>query len=213
LTTNDEDIWELAWSFKDHGKSFDAVYNRQHPQGFRWLHESFGTNFRMTEMQSAIGRIQLRKLDTWSKKRREYAEIFNRAFAKVPALRVTIPPAELEHAYYKYYVFVRPGVLKPGWTRERIIQAVVAEGVPCFSGSCSEIYLEKAFEPVSRPAKRLKVAQELGETSLMFLVHPTLSRSDINDCVAAVEKVMNIASRQERLSPGQSRHRAASSAD
>jgi dTDP-4-amino-4,6-dideoxygalactose transaminase len=212
LTTNDEEIWQLAWSFKDHGKSFDAVYNRQHPPGFRWLHESFGTNFRMTEMQSAIGRIQLRKLDAWSKKRREYADILNRSFAKVPALRVTIPPPEVEHAYYKYYAFVRPERLRTGWTRDRIVEAVIAEGVPCFSGSCSEIYLEKAFETVSRPAKRLKVAQELGETSLMFLVHPTLSRSDINDCVAAVGKVMNNASWKEGLSPGQSRHHGASSA-
>ncbi|WP_136514311.1 DegT/DnrJ/EryC1/StrS family aminotransferase [Geomonas edaphica] len=189
LTTNDEDIWRRAWEFKDHGKSYDAVYNRQHPPGFRWLHESFGTNWRLTEMQSAIGRIQLAKLPEWTLARRRNAEILTKGFRNLTGLRVTVPPPEIGHAYYKYYVFVEPERLAEGWDRDRIMNAVTAEGIPCFSGSCSEIYLEKAFDGL-RPATRFPVAKELGETSLMFLVHPTLPEQDMLDTVAAVTKVM-----------------------
>lgn len=194
LTINDEEIWRKAWEFKDHGKGWDAVYNRKHPPGFRWLHESFGTNWRLTEMQSAIGRAQLRKLTQWTRKRQDNAAILTEGFSRIPALRVTIPPQVIGHAYYKYYVFVRQELLREGWSRDRIMTSVNAEGIPCFSGSCSEIYLEKAFDGI-RPEKRLTTAQELGETSLMFLVHPTLNAVDMNDTCRAVQKVLSQALR------------------
>ncbi len=195
LTTNDAALWEKAWAFKDHGKSYEAVYNRQHPPGFRWLHESFGTNWRLTEMQSAIGRLQLRKLPEWTRTRKKYAAILTDALAQIPSLRVTIPPAEIGHAYYKYYVFVRPELLKVGWSRDRIMAAINDEGVPCYSGSCSEIYLEKAFENTGwRPIERLPVARELGETSVMFLVHPTLTETNIYKTCEVISSVMKTAS-------------------
>jgi len=193
LTTNEEPIWERAWSFKDHGKSYDAVYNRKHPVGFHWLHETFGTNWRLTEMQSAMGRVLLRRLPESIEARRKNAAILTRAFSKITALRLTMPPPEIGHSYYKYYAFVRPECLREGWNRTRIVEAIAAEGIPCFSGSCSEIYLEKAFSEEMRPPERLEVAEELGETSLMFLVHPTLSEIDMSDTCSAVEKVFEVA--------------------
>jgi dTDP-4-amino-4,6-dideoxygalactose transaminase len=189
LTTNDPEVWRRAWEFKDHGKSFEAVYQREHPPGFRWLHESFGTNWRLTEMQSAIGRIQLAKLPEWTLIRRRHAGLLSAGLSDLPALRLTEPEPGIGHAYYKYYAFVRPERLKSGWSRDRIMNAVVAEGVPCFSGSCSEIYLEKAFDGL-RPAARFPVAQALGETSLMMLVHPTLIEKDMLDAAAALRKVL-----------------------
>jgi dTDP-4-amino-4,6-dideoxygalactose transaminase len=193
LTTNDEQIWNLAWSFKDHGKSYDAVYHRQHPPGFRWLHESFGTNWRLTEFQSAIGRVLLRKLPELVQTRRSHASILTQEFEQYSALRVTVPPDHIIHSYYKYYVFVRPEELREGWTRDRILAAITAEGIPCYSGSCSEIYLEKAFPTEFRPSERWALAKELGETSLMFLVHSTLSESEMRDTCRAVAKVMHAA--------------------
>jgi dTDP-4-amino-4,6-dideoxygalactose transaminase len=179
LLTNNEEVWQQAWAFKDHGKSYDAVYRQEHAPGFRWLHKSFGTNWRLTEMQSALGRIQLGKLPEWIGVRRRNAEILQEAFAKLDALRLTAPPKEIGHSYYKYYAFVRPERLKKNWDRDRIVAEITARGVPCFTGSCSEIYLEKAFRNDMRPERRLPVAKELGETSLMFLVHPTLSEGDM----------------------------------
>ncbi|MDI6743598.1 MAG: DegT/DnrJ/EryC1/StrS aminotransferase family protein [Smithella sp.] len=197
LTTGNEEIWLKAWSYKDHGKSYQAVCENNDIQpgpSFKWLHESFGANLRMTEMQAALGRIQLRKMPNWVSTRRRNADILTEGFSGISALRVTRPPENIRHAYYKYYVFIKPDLLKADWNRGRIIEAINAEGVPCFTGSCGEIYLEKAFDGTNlRPEKRLPVARELAETAMMFLVHPTLSEDDMQDTVKAVKKVMSVA--------------------
>jgi dTDP-4-amino-4,6-dideoxygalactose transaminase len=195
ITLNSDEAFEKAWAYKDHGKSYDAVYRRKHAPGYRWLHESFGTNWRLTEIQSAIGRLQLRKLDGWVESRRNHAAALTACFSRLPALRVPVPPSHIGHAYYKYYAFVRPDALRAAWDRDRILAEIAARGVPCFSGSCSEVYLEKAFPSQLRPAKRLPAAQELGETSIMFLVHPTLAPEQIARTCEAVEEVMREATR------------------
>lgn len=196
LTTNDEALWSTAWSYKDHGKSWDAIYHREHPSGFRWVHESFGTNWRMIEMQAAIGRIQLPRMAGWHAARKHNAERILAACADSPALRAPMPPAHVEHAWYRAYAFVRPEQLAAGWSRDRIMAEINALGVPCYSGSCSEVYLEKAFDGTPwRPAERLPVARELGETSLMFLVHPTLTVAEIDKTCEAITTVMKQATR------------------
>mgnify|MGYP001245137412 CR=1 FL=1 len=191
VTTNDRELWSRMWSYKDHGKSWEAVYEREHPPGFRWLHESFGTNWRMTELQAVIGRIQLRRMADWTAARTRNAERIWDTCRTFDVVRVPSFPADCVHAHYKCYVQVVPERLAAGWTRDRIIEAIVAEGVPCFQGSCSEVYLEKAFDDTGwRPAERLPVARELGETSLMFLVHPTLTEAEMNKTCAVIEQVL-----------------------
>ena len=195
LTTNRRDWWKKAWSYKDHGKSWDAVYERQHPPGFRWLHETFGTNWRMTELQGVIGRIQLARMAEWHARRTANALRLVEAMAGCPAVRVPLPAADVEHAWYKFYAFVRPERLREGWSRDRIMAEVNAAGVPCYSGSCSEVYLEKAFDDTGwRPAERLPVARELGDTSLMLLVHPTLTEAEIDKSCSVVRSVLTDAS-------------------
>ena len=195
VTTNDEALWRAMWSFKDHGKSYAAVYEREHAPGFRWLHESFGTNWRMLEVQAVIGRIQLERMADWSAKRQAYAEQIWDACRHFAALRVPDVPAHAQHAHYKCYVYVRPEQLKDGWSRDRIVSDINAQGVPCFQGSCSEVYLEKAFEGSGfAPPQRLSAAHELGETSLMFLVHPTLTEAEIAKTCAAIAQTMALAS-------------------
>lgn len=195
LTTNNTALWSRAWAFKDNGKSYDAVYRRQHPPGYRWLHESFGTNWRLTEMQSAIGRIQLRKLPQSIQTRRKLAGLLMERFSGIPALRVTRPPDDLMHSFYRYCVFLEAEQLREDWSRQRIMDAIHAEGVPCFVGGCSEIYLERAFPTELRPPRRLPVARELGETTLTFLVHPTLTEGDMEETADVVEKVLACAQR------------------
>ena len=197
VTTNDKELWLKMWSYKDHGKSWETVYKTEHPLGFRWLHESFGTNWRLTEMQAAIGRIQLKRMPQWHRLRREYALAILDVAEQFPKLlRVPRPPVNIEHAWYKCYLFVRPTGLASGWNRERIIDEINQLGVPCFSGTCSEVYLEKAFDNTGwRPKQRLTVAKELGETSLMFLVHPTLTQDEISKTVDVIQQVMSLASK------------------
>ena len=195
LLTDDRRVWELAWSYKDHGKNYDAVYHRDHPPGFRWLHDKIGTNWRMTEMQAAIGLTQLGRLPAWVKRRQAIAARLNDCCEAQPALRVTRPPATIGHACYRHYVFVRPERLAPDWSRDRIMIAIAAQGVPCFSGSCGEIYREKAFASLGLDDLRLPVARQLSETSLAFLTHPTLEDREVDEVCQAIEEVVGAASR------------------
>ncbi len=191
VTTDDEELWSRMWSYKDHGKSWEAVYERDHPPGYRWLHESFGTNWRMLEVQAVLGRIQLRRMADMTERRNAVARSYISALRRFDAaVRTPEPRPGLTHAYYRYYAYVRPEGLKSGWTRDRIVAEINALGIPAYQGSCAEVYLEKAFEGTGlRPAERLPVAQELGETSLMFLTHPTLTEEDVGRTCAAIERV------------------------
>lgn len=191
VTTNEHELWSKMWSFKDHGKSWDAVYEREQSSGFRWLHESFGTNWRMMETQAVLGRIQLSRMPDWHVRRVINAQRIWDCARQLPGLRVPTLPDDCVHAAYKCYVFVEPQQLNTGWDRDRILGEVAARGVPCFSGSCSEVYLEKAFDDTGwRPAERLPMARELGETSLMFLVHPTLTEAEIDKTCTVLRDVM-----------------------
>lgn len=195
VTTNSKDLWSKMWSYKDHGKSFDAIYNREHPPGFRWLHESFGTNWRMTEMQAVIGRIQLTRMPAWTAKRQSNAQAIDQVAKAFNVVRTVRVPDYIEHAEYKHYLFVNSAALREGWTRDRIVDEINTLGVPCFQGSCSEVYLEKAFDSTPwRPKERLTNAVELGETSLMFLVHPTLTTEEISKTCEVVKQVLHKAS-------------------
>jgi dTDP-4-amino-4,6-dideoxygalactose transaminase len=201
VTTNDKALWQKMWEYKDHGKNYDSIYHKQHPPGFRWLHDSFGTNWRMMEMQAVIGRIQLKKMAEWTKIRTQNAKILRDAltqfageqqFLRIPDIEFhQVMGGDSVHAYYKYYVYVRPENLPENINRDSILNALNEKKIPCFSGSCSEIYLEKAFDNhPSRPNARLTVAKELGETSLMFLIHPTLTTNEMQTIATTTVDVL-----------------------
>lgn len=195
LTTDDTDLFKRAWAFKDHGKGYDTVFNQAHPPGFRWLHDGFGTNWRMTEVQATVGRVALRRLPEWTRQRRANAAALREHLVCHDAFGVPEPRPGAVHAEYKTYWTVRPERLAEGWSRDRIVEAAGALGVPLFSGSCSEIYRERAFDGTGwRPEGGLPAARALGETSLMTLVHPTLSEADLHDVGRAVDAVMAEAS-------------------
>ncbi|WP_454781370.1 DegT/DnrJ/EryC1/StrS family aminotransferase [Legionella sp. WA2022007384] len=194
VTTNDEQLWSSMWSYKDHGKSWDAIYNEPIEPGFRWVHRSFGMNGRMIEIQAVIGRLQLKKMPTWQQQRLGNLKQIYEVASTLKGLRVPQIPDEIVHAAYKCYVFVEESQLAEGWDRDRIIKEINARGVPCYQGSCSEVYLEKAFDNTGwRPHNRLPVASKLGETSLMFLVHPSLLKSEIDKTCQVLTEVMEQA--------------------
>ena len=206
VTTNDDELWSRMWSFKDHGKSWDAVNSCQSSLGFRWVHESFGTNWRMLEIQAAIGRIQLRRMREWTTARQENADVIGAALAALTSgdgpLRVPRLPAKQSaaseyasrHAHYKFYIYVDPERLPMSWSRDRIVSEIKKRGVPCYQGSCPEIYLEKAFDATPwRPRQRLPVARDLGDSSLMFLVHPTLTGEEVRRTAKVAAEVIRSA--------------------
>ncbi|WP_440616717.1 DegT/DnrJ/EryC1/StrS family aminotransferase [Cysteiniphilum sp. 6C5] len=195
LVCNDESLFKRAWSYKDHGKSYDAVFHNKHEAGFRWLHGSFGSNFRMTEMQAAIGRMQLKKLPNWLARRNEIAQAYTNAFSNFEAVETPNYSNDIIHAFYKYYLLVNEGRLKEGWSRDNLIVEITSRGVSCFSGSCSEIYKEKAFMGSEYSLHNpLANAKRIGERSLMLLCHPTLSDDDIENSINIITKVLEQAS-------------------
>jgi dTDP-4-amino-4,6-dideoxygalactose transaminase len=213
VTTNDESLWRAMWAYKDHGKSYEAVYEREHPPGYRWLHESFGTNWRMLEIQAAIGRIQLKRMSDWTARRNENVKILtdelsgffgSNSLLRLPEFAcnsecsqsgqkcTSRESGKCKHAYYKYYAYLNLQKIAPGWDKDRIIEAINEAGVPCYSGSCSEVYLEKAFESTNfRPPTRLPNARELGETTLMFLVHPTIPVEKMHEAGGILREVLS----------------------
>lgn len=192
VTTNDKTLWDKMWSYKDHGKSFDSVYNKQHPPGFRWVHDSFGTNWRMMEVQAIIGRIQLKRMPEWTNIRHKNMELILSAFDNSPYFTVNRPSEDYVHAAYKCYVQVNAEALPQDWNRDRIMHMLNELGTPCYSGSCSEVYLEKAFDNTPwRPTNRLENAKRLGETSLMFLIHPTLTKENMENALLNITTVIN----------------------
>jgi dTDP-4-amino-4,6-dideoxygalactose transaminase len=196
ITTDSDEYWSAMWSYKDHGKSYDAVYNRQHPPGYRWVNDGIGTNWRLTEMQSAIARVQLRKLDGWIATRRANAQVLNERFADHPMLTVPVAPAHMKHIYYRWYSYLDIAALKDGWTRDRVCGAVSERGVWCQVGSCGEIYREKAFDGTdSRPAAPLPNARAIGESSIALLTHPTLAESDMHVMADILGEVLAEAKR------------------
>lgn len=194
VTTDDPALWDAVWSWKDHGKTWAAMYDRDHPPGPRLVHDRLGTNARMIEMQAAIGLIQLDRMAGWTARRNDNARRILEACARWPALRVPSVAPDVVPAWYRAYAFVRPERLAAGWSRDRIIDAIQARDVPCMVGTAPEVYLEQAFDAVGRPAQRRPVARQLGETGLCFLTHPTLTDDEIARTGGAIDAVMAEAS-------------------
>lgn len=194
ITTNDKALWSRMWSYKDHGKSWDAIFSSGRKEGFQWVHEQFGTNWRMTEMQAVIGRIQLERMQDWHRKRLANLQQIEHVARRIPGLRVPQIPEHIEHAAYKAYVFFDSSMLAEGWDKARIIMEMSSRDVPCYAGTCAEMYLEKAFDDTGwRPEKPLPIAQQLGETSFMLLIHPTLTRGEMNHTCSVLQEVMQRA--------------------
>ncbi|KQX27815.1 MULTISPECIES: DegT/DnrJ/EryC1/StrS aminotransferase family protein [unclassified Ensifer] len=195
IALDDEALWKKAWSRKDHGKSYDAAFLREHPPGFRWLHETIGTNWRMTSLSAVLGSRQLVRLPGWHATRSRNAAILDEVALELVALRVPTLPKGYHHAYYRYYAFVRPEALKPGHDRDWIVAAMNTAGVPCFSGSCSEVYREKCFTDLGlSPSERLPVARRLGETSIALLVDPAQSEEAMTKAARILHAVVTEAS-------------------
>jgi len=196
ITVDDDELWSRMWSYKDHGKSYDAVYNRQHPPGYRWVNEGIGTNWRLTEMQSAIGRIQTRLLEETVAIRNRNGQVLNERLGANPLLTVPMAPSNMRHAYYRWCAYLDLTALKNDWTRDRLCGEVSARGVWCQIGSCSEIYLEKCFDGTdSRPSERLPNARRIGESSVALLTHPTLEVEHMHLIADVFEEVLREATR------------------
>ncbi len=195
VTVNDEAAYRRMWAYKDHGRDYEKVYFAKHPDGFKWFLESFGTNFRMTEMQAELGIRGLSKLEKWSRIRASNADSWRKVLEKFPCVRVPDIPKDIVHANYKFFFFTRPELLKRGWSAARIIREMNARGIPAFSGTCWNISQEGCFKRsgLSKSEKELPNAAALRDTSVMLLIHPTITKSDMEAAGKELEKILSQA--------------------
>lgn len=195
VTTNDDEIADSCWAFKDHGKTLETM-SRHHPPGFQWLHDRFGTNARMTEFQSAIGRVQLQKLDGWVTARRRNAQALREGLSDITHLRVPWPDESLTHSWYKFTAFIDIEALASDWSRDRIVDEINLAGVPCISGTCGELYRQRAaIQAGFGLSEPLPIAKCLADTSITLQVHPTLTITDMDRAADTVRRVSSQALR------------------
>jgi dTDP-4-amino-4,6-dideoxygalactose transaminase len=205
ISTNNKKLWEKCWSYKDHGKNYNSVFYKKHKTGFRWLHDNLGSNYRMTEIQAAIGRIQLKSLDNQLKIRNGIANIYlnelNDYYQKYHLLQKpdfkcqTCPFKQNEkkcnkclHAFYRLNLFINKNKIK----QIELIEQLNKNKINCSVGSCPEIYREKIFKKFKfYPKQRLSNAKLLGETSLMFPIDPARSMAKVKTEINSIKKIFN----------------------
>jgi len=194
VSTSKSTLYDYIWSFKDHGKDQDEYYSQDYLPGFRWLHRNFGTNYRLTEFQSALGRLALTKLPEWHYIRKRNAHILIDALESCSCIRIPLPSPDLTHAWYKFYCYIDESRISSNSSRDDIIKNINAQGYPAYYGGCSEIYLENCFNDVLAPNHSiLPNARLLGDTSLMLLVHPTIDADEMVRYASLVKSVIKNA--------------------
>ena len=185
LTTNNKHIWSAAWSLKDHGKVPNPVFKPQAKPGhFEWRVGSVGSNYRMTELQAAIGRKQLMKLEKWKKRRNEFAGRIFRIAEKYHFLNYYAAPEFVSPSYYRAYLTTEPKY------RNKLIESLLNGGIQCGQGACPEIYLETIFKNKKTPlSERLPHAARLGDTAIMFNVNPAVTEENMKMICSIIDDV------------------------
>ena len=194
VVTDDTALHKRMWAFRDHGKDFDLTAAADASPHFKWLVSSFGTNMRLTEAQSAIGRIQLKKLAGWVTQRRAHAAMLTTALADLKAVTIPQAPPHMAHAYYKFYLLIDPTALKSDWSRDRICTELKNRGVPAGTGACPDISQEAAFAHISgHPPHPL--ADSIVARTLMLPVHPTLTADNMAFLAETTRQIISAATR------------------
>ena len=205
ISTNNKKLWLKIWSLKDHGKNYKSVFYKKHKIGFKWLHDDFGSNYRMTEMQAVIGREQLKSLGKQIKKRNLIASLYLNELKdyylkydilKKPNFKCQTCPLKQNlkkcnkciHAFYRLNLFIDKNKIK----QNQLIQQLHKNKINCGVGSCPEIYREKIFKKLKLyPKKRLPNAKLLGETSIMFPINPNKSLKEVKSEINLIKKIFN----------------------
>ena len=205
ISTNSQKLWLKIWSLKDHGKNYKSVFFKKHEIGFKWLHDELGSNYRMTEMQAAIGREQLKILEKQIKKRNSIASLYINELKnyynkyhilKKPDFKCQTCPDKHNlkkcnkcvHAFYRLNLYTNKNMIK----QIKLIEELNKNKINCSVGSCPEIYREKIFKKLKfYPKKRLSNAKLLGETSVMFPIDPGKSASKVKTEISCMKKILN----------------------
>ena len=189
IGTNNKDLYERIWQLKEIGKVRKLMIKKYKNTAYRWVHNTFGTNLRLTEIQSAVGRMQLKRLKNFIKIRNFNSKKILNNLEKFKSVSVPIIPKKFTHAFYRCYVRIDKKNLKNGWSKYKIIENLIKQGVPCNEGSCSELYREKSFKKFGYiPKKRLKNARKLSESSIAFQVDHSINLNQLQKIIISIKQ-------------------------
>ena len=191
ISTNNKKIYKFCKKYINHGTTLKKIQNQEK---FIYNKDLFGTNLRLTEIQSFAGLEQLKCLKQTQKKRQKIAKDYLKLISKYKKYFFSYyPPKQIRSAWYRFYFFIKPNVRNHKKIRLDIIRDLIIRNLRCFSGSCPEIYLEKSFKKLKNfKIKRLKNCKILGETSLALDVNHTLNfwqhKKDLLQIKTVIEK-------------------------
>jgi dTDP-4-amino-4,6-dideoxygalactose transaminase len=146
VTTDDEELAWKARSFRDHGYDVKERLNLlEMEQKLPYIHNMVGWNYRMTEMQSAIGLAELERIDTWNlPNRRRNARILMDALRERPEVKfLPIDTEERQNGWYAMAFSL--DIENMNCSIEQFVEAAVAEGVPCWKVFWPQCHTERAF--------------------------------------------------------------------
>jgi sugar O-acyltransferase (sialic acid O-acetyltransferase NeuD family) len=201
VTTNNEELFKKAWSYKDHGKNYDKIldensdlFKNEPPRAgfFRNVHDSIGTNFRMTEIQASLGLDSLELLDEWIQIRRKNAKQLSECLKKYHFLEVLEYNEKYYHCYYKYYFYVKDSILGHKQIRDFIIQEFIKAGISAIQGSCSEIYKEGGYKNLEnhRVAMDCVNARNIIDRCVLLQTDPTYTEIVMEDFIKKIDSVL-----------------------
>lgn len=186
-TTNNPELVHRMKIFRNHGITTD---HRQREQQGSWFYEmvDLGYNYRLSDIQCALGISQLRKLPAWVKRRQAIAMKYTTAFANLPAVQPLSVKENVSHAYHLYVVRFDMSKLKG--TRAEIFTALRAEGI-----GVNVHYIPVHLHPFYRTHFSTKsgmcpVAEAAYEQIISLPIFPLMTDDDVNDVVVAVQKVI-----------------------
>jgi UDP-4-amino-4,6-dideoxy-N-acetyl-beta-L-altrosamine transaminase len=189
VTTDSEELAERLRRFRNHGITRDA---RTRQEGGDWLYEmvELGYNYRLTDVQCALGTSQLAKLDGWVLRRQQIARRYSEAFSDVPAVRVPTVLDDRTSSWHLYVIRVQRRLLRPGKSRAEVFRALRAENI-----GVNVHYIPVTQQPFYQRRGYGRgfcpVADAAYEELITLPLFASMTDRDVDDVVLAVRKVMS----------------------
>ena len=191
ISTNNKFIYKFALETINHGSV--EVKNQNLSEKFIYNKNSFGSNFRITEIQSLAGIEQLKNLKKTQKIREKMAKDFSKVISSYKnKINYYFPKKNIKSAWYRFYFFINPNLKNKNKLRLEIITQLKKKNIRVYTGSCPEIYLEKSFKKLKNfSSKRLINCKILGETSVALDVNHTLTKINHKINLIKINNILN----------------------
>ncbi len=194
VLTNEKQLYRKVYEYKDHGKDFKQ--QNKFLLNYNYIHNTFGTNYRITEFQSCLGRIQLKKLNKNLRTRNFIAKSIYKLSNKFPILfREPIFNKDNYNAYYVCYLFLNKNGIKKNININKIINTLRNSGIICSIGACPELYKEKVFKNYTKKNYFLKNTRNLSNKTICLNINQNFSKNFLK---LYLEKLKNVFTEIQR---------------